>query len=166
MVSSTPLRRALQSTLVPFLRERKFRYDRRNGPQVLDFRRVQDRQLQFLEIQWEPHDRPRFKLSFGCTSAAGVICHGEYVAATEIGPGQAGAYVCLYPRGDGSSTRHWFRQDRPLLSALLHRQRMAPPQEVVQDVIRLYPEVESYFDQRELGLHCHLHLNPWVQELA
>jgi hypothetical protein len=166
MRTTTALRHALKSKFVPFMLARGFDLDQRNAPQFLEFRRTQGDEMQFVEIQWEKYGRPRFKVTAGFASQKGVICHGKQVEATEVGTGQAPRYVALYPTGNGSSTRHWFRQDKSLISALVSGNRLYPPEETVEKLILLYQELEDYFCTREPGAHCRTHVNAWSQNAA
>jgi hypothetical protein len=123
-------------------------------------------EMQFVEIQWEKYGRPCLKVTGGFVSQKGVICHGRQIKAIEVGTGQAPAYVALYPIGNGSSTRHWFRQDKSLISALFSEYRLYPPEEIVKKLILLYQELEDYFRTREPGAHCKTHANAWSQNAS
>jgi hypothetical protein len=121
--------------------------------------------IEFVEIQWEKYGRPRFVVSFGHASAKGTICFGENIAPNEVGPGQAPQYCRLHPTGNGSSTRHWFRQDRPLVSALLARSFLYPADVPVQQLIELFAEVENYFESGIVGQHSQLIVNAWAHDV-
>ena len=72
----------------------------------------------------------------------------------------------LYPTGNGGSTRHWFRQDQTLIAALFSGNRLYPPEETVNKLMQLYPELEDYFSTREPGAHCKTHVSAWSQNAS
>lgn len=166
MGKTTDLRRALKSSFFPFVRQLGFEVDQRHGPGFVDFRRRSGERVEFIEIQWEKYGRPRFKLSFGTVSAHGTVSHGSLIPANEVGPGQAPSYVILYPTGKGGSTRNWFCQDKPLWLTILTLRRLKAPEQVCDELLQFFPEVESYFATGETGPHCRVHRNPWSRDSA
>ena len=72
----------------------------------------------------------------------------------------------LYPTGNGGSTRHWFRQDQTLIAALFSGNRLYPPEETVNKLMQVYPELEDYFSTREPGAHCKTHVSAWSQNAS
>jgi hypothetical protein len=159
MGSTTDLRRALKRDVFPLLIERGFTIDQRHAPQFIDFRRSRGDRVDFVEFQWEKSGRPRFKLSFGTVSSGGTIAHAVHTPAQDVGPGQAPVYVCLYPNGTGSSTRHWFCQDAPFW-ARLFGSPPRPPTEVAAQLVALLPEVDGYLLNSIMGPHCFETPNP------
>jgi hypothetical protein len=158
MGTTTDLRRALKADVYPLLARRGFAIDQRHSPQFTDFRRTRGHVVDFIEFQWEKYGRPRFKFSFGTVSASGTVGGGMHTLAADMGPGQAPSYVCLYPKGNGTSTRHWFCQDaRPLLHFLGFQPR--PASQVSTELVALLPEVDEYFLSGKAGLHCFEHAN-------
>ncbi|MDB5795860.1 MAG: hypothetical protein JWR25_2239 [Noviherbaspirillum sp.] len=164
MGRTTEFRRELKRTFLPFMTAKGFVLDQRHAPHFMDFRRTLADRMQFLEIQWEKYGRPRFKVSVGQVSARGTISHGEHIDAKDVGPGQAPQYCCLYPQGDGSSTRHWFRQDRSFLAALIHRDSLHPPEMPVGQLLELFGEVEEYWLSGKIGKHLRLISNSWAKD--
>lgn len=159
MGTTTHLRNALKTDIFPRLVELGFSIDQRHAPHFIDFRRTRENQVDFIEFQWEKYGRPRFKLSFGAVSAKGTIADGMHTSAQDIGPGQAPCYVCLYPTGTGSSTRHWFCQDAPLWLRIFGRPPR-PASLITAELAALLPEVDEYLLNGRLGPHCFEHQNP------
>jgi len=157
MGRTTDLRRTLKATFVPYVTELGFEIDQRHAPGFLDFRRARNGRIQILEIQWEKYGRPRFKFIFCSISQRGSDCRGTHVPASDAGPGNAPCYVCLYPKGNGRSTRHWFRQDYSLINALLHMRRLRDANGVCSELIELFSEVEHYFSNGVIGPHSRLY---------
>jgi hypothetical protein len=166
MGRTTALRRELKKRFVPFMAAKGFDFDQRNAPHFLDFHRVAGNRVQFLEVQWEKYGRPRFTVNFGSASSKGTLCQNQLIGAGDVGPGQAEKYCRLHPNGSGSSTRHWFRQDRPLISALLAWNRLYPPDQPVRQLIELYAEVETYWTSGIVGPHSRLLENGWVHDVV
>lgn len=106
--------------------------------------------------------QPRFCVNLGQVGIQGVLCWGEAVAAQDAAPSHATESARLYPRGNGSSTRHWFRQDRPLLSALWHGSRRVPPEVPVRQLMDLFEEAEAYWRTGEAGPHLRVSDHSWA----
>jgi hypothetical protein len=166
MGTTTALRRALKAEYFAQLLVTGFEADQRHAPHFLDFRRIKPDRIEFISIQWEKSGRPRFKLMFGTTGRNGTISHGKHVQPSDVDPGSAPVYHCLYPLGDGSSTRHWFRQDRSLWQSILKRTRLRDTKEVISDVQRLSSQVDEYFRTGRVGPNCRKVINPWASNAA
>lgn len=166
MGTTTELRRALKRDYFPRLADRGFSIDQRAAPQFVDFRRIVGERLHFINFQWEKYGRPRFKFSFGMASRMGTVSHGEAVNAEDVDPGSAASYCCLYPTGDGSRTAHWFRQDQTLLKTVFTGRRMRPVGDVIDDLLRLDPQVEQFFQTEQLGPNCRQTFNRWAKDAA
>ena len=162
MGRTTELRGVLKTRFFPFMEAKGFSIDQRHAPNFWDFRRTVNGRVQFFEIQWDKYGRPRFTANFGHVSAKGTVCYGKRVPAADIGPGQAPEYCRLHP-GSGPSTRHWFRQDRSLLSALFKGRLHAPERPVLQ-LIELFAEAEAYWASGRPGPHSNLITNTWAQD--
>lgn len=165
MGRTTALRRELKRVLVPFMESKKFIIDQRHAPSFFEFRRIVNGRVQFFEIQWEQSGKPRFVVNFGHASIKGTICHNERISANEVCAGKTAEYCRLRP-GRGSSTRSWFRQDRPTLSALIARNSFYPPELPVQQLIELFPEAEEYWLTGMLGPNSKLIQCPWAKDVV
>ena len=161
---TTALRRELKARFFPFMAAKGFAIDQRHAPHFQEFRRVVGDRIQFLELQWEKYGRERFTVNFGHASVKGTICYDKHISPNDVGPGQAPRYCRLHPNGDGSSTRHWFRQDRPLISALCARSRLYTPDQPVRQLIDLFEEVEQYWESGVVGSHSNLIVNKWARD--
>jgi len=162
MGPTTELRRELKRTFVPFMTARGFVLDNRHAPHFQNYRRTVGDRVQLLEIQWEKYGTPRFCVNLGQVGVEGTLCWGKVVAAQDAAPSHATENARLYPRGNGSSTRHWFRQDRPLLSALWHGSWRVPPEVPVRQLMDLFEEAEAYWRTGEVGPHLRVHTNSWA----
>ena len=166
MGRTTALRQELKKSFVPFMTNRGFSLDQRHAPNFIDFRRTVGNRVQFFEIQWEKYGRPRFTVNFGSTSIKGTISHHQHIDANDVGPGQAEQYCRIHPNGKGSSTRHWFRQDRPVVAALFAGSRFYPPEQIVRQLMDLFVEAELYWSAGTVGKHSQVIKNSWVKEVV
>jgi hypothetical protein len=162
MGKTTDLRHALKATFIPHVQALGFEIDQRHAPAFLYFRRTRNGRVQIMEIQWEKYGKPRFKFSFSSISQAGASCHGIHVLASEAGPSHAPCCVCLYPTGNGSSTRHWFCQDYSLIDTFLKMRRLKQPEAVCNELLQLFPEVETYLDTGVSGSHCRIYKTGFI----
>ena len=166
MGTTTTLRRALKVKFFAHLLSTGFEIDQRHAPHFVDFRRFKPDKVEFISIQWEKSGRPRFNLMFGTTGRNGTISHGKHVQPEDVDPGSAPAYLCLYPLGNGSSTRHWFRMDRTLWQSILKGTRLRDANEVITDVQRLSSQVDDFFSTGQVGPNCRQIVNPWAANAA
>lgn len=54
------------------------------------------------------------------------------------------------------TTRGWFRQDRPILQRVISWSRLRTPEDVVQELMALFREVEEFWDTGRVGQHIRL----------
>ena len=160
MGKTTDLRRVIRQNFIPYMKERGFHPDLRHMPRLLDFRRITPQQIFVCDIQWEKYGRPRFVLNFGSCGPHGVICHGEQINPTDVTPSVTPRQGRLQP-GRSASVSNWFRQNRGLLQRIWKGSRLKPPDEVVRNLIELFPEVENYWENGTIGEHVRLHPVRW-----
>ncbi|MEQ1517262.1 MAG: hypothetical protein ABL931_12325 [Usitatibacteraceae bacterium] len=151
MGTTTALRREIKSRFVPHVEQDGFRLDEREAPTFWIFRRATDNAAQVFSIQWEKYGRPRFRLDFGSCPIEGLTFRGEHFDWSNMHPHWLQDVSTLKP-SSGFFTGTWFRQDRGLLSRLFAGS-LRPPSEVVDDLLALYSEVETYWRSRSVGKH-------------
>lgn len=144
MGNTTELRREIKRVFVPFAEAHGFKFDQRYSPQFFEFHRIVDGELHVFDIQWEKYGKPRFVVNFGKCPADGVEFNGESLSPDQVSPAHCSVKGRLQP-GKGSMTSSWFRQDKPLLARLLSRESLYPPDQVVGQLIALFPELEAYW---------------------
>src|SRR6266852_8066855 len=160
MGRTTDLRRALKRSFVPLMEDKGFHTDSRDMPHFLAFRQVTPERIYVCDIQWEKYGRPRFVLNFGSCGPQGVVCHGKEIKPADITPSATPWSGRLMP-GSPRSTSGWFRQDRRLIQGLLKGSWLRPPDEVVGDLIDLFPEVEDHWKNGTVGKHMTIHAVRW-----
>jgi hypothetical protein len=162
MGRTTHLRQALRHTFYPFAIDCGFQVDEITAPLGVDFRRFSQDRIDVFDLQWEKHGRPRFVVNFGQTPSVGVIHFGEYVPPEKVLSYMGARSGRLQPRR-GADTSSWFRQDRSFFKRLVLRQPLRPAEEVVEELLSLFQELERWFEQGRLGLHMRLLPYPWQQ---
>ncbi|MCC7425892.1 MAG: hypothetical protein IT557_03205 [Alphaproteobacteria bacterium] len=158
MGTTTALRRALKQRLVPLAERQGFALDQRLMPRAMTFRRAAGAQVHMFSLSWEKYGKPRFAVDFGTCPADGMRFGEEQVPARDVLPSWLPDAGSLQPRR-GASSHAWFRQDRPLLQRLLGRSRLRPEAEVVDELIALLAELETYWQSGRPGAHMrHWHI--------
>ena len=152
MGSTTALRQILKARFFARVIQQGFVIDSRRQPLSTTFRRRRDDLVQIFEIQWDKYGKPRFVVNFGTCPAAGLEIDGVNHAAGETFASWCADAGRLQPRS-GTSSRSWFRQDAPWLDRLRGRPALRAPDEVVDELQRLFPELEAYWTSGALGRH-------------
>jgi hypothetical protein len=155
MGSTTDLRRVLKQAFVPHVESLGFRVDPADAPTFLRFRRPAVEAVHLLEMQWDKYGKPRFVINFGSCPAEGLRIDGELHAPDKVLVGWLTVNGRLQPkRGLGSG--NWFRQDTHLLRRITGSPKLRTAAEVVEELLRLYPEVEKYWQDGTVGPHLRM----------
>ncbi len=155
MGQTTELRRAIKRSFAPEMTRKGFVVDSRDMPQCSTFRCCTADDVRVCDIQWDKRGRPRFVVNFGSCGPKGVICHGQAVEAADVFPSQTPLAGRLGPRS-ASRGESWFGQDRSWLASLFLQLRFLSAEEVVAELLRLFPEVERYWSTGEVGPHLRM----------
>lgn len=156
MGRTTPLRRAIKRTFIPYLTAKGFVCDMRDAPGVFTFRKIDSDALYVCDVQWEKYGHPRFVVNFGKCSLEGVTFRGRRVLPGDVCPGDTPDCGRLYgsPRSSWG-TGDWFRQDRPL-PRIVSFSKLYTPDVVVAKLMTLFAEVEDYWNSGRVGQHLRL----------
>ena len=122
------------------------------------FRRKKADSVDLVEIQWDKYGRRRFVINFGKCPPDGLLVRGERFPPDQVFAGWLEDHGRLQP-GRGSSSAKWFSQDPPWLRRLMGG-RTRSPGGVVDDLLRLFPEVEAYFSSGIVGGHLMIYHIP------
>lgn len=153
MVSA--LREAVQTRFYPFAESRGFVRAKSTNPLFTVFRRASAQTVQVFDVQWEKYGRPYFVINFGEGASGGVDIRGRHISAAELRPSECSKGGRLQPR-NGPFLRHWFRSNRPWLQVIASGKRFYDPDEVVQQLIDLFPELEAWWAEKHEGPHLRL----------
>ncbi|MBC8168125.1 MAG: hypothetical protein H7Y20_19935 [Bryobacteraceae bacterium] len=158
MGRTTDLRREVKQRFWPLVRAQGFEPDETEAPAVVTFRHHNDRATFVFDIQWSKWGDPRFVVNFGTCPADGFEFRGQQIDRHSVLAGwltyigQAGR---LQPRR-GSSTRAWFRQDYGFFERMVTGRRLKTASAVVDELMRLFPEVSDYWSSGRVGKHLHV----------
>jgi hypothetical protein len=152
MGTTTALRAELRRTWVPLLERKGFSVHTSDAPTFVGFCRKTSESAHLLELQWEKYGRPRFVVNFGKCALEGLLIRGERFPVENVCVGWLEEHGRLQPRR-GHSTSHWFSQEVSLLKRFFAGQTLRAPAEVVQELVALFPEVETYWATGEVGDH-------------
>lgn len=152
MGTTTELRREIKSRFFPYVEQLGFKFDEREAPTFWIFRRTAVDTAQLFSIQWEKYGRPRFRLDFGSCSIDGLALPGKQIALADVHPHWLSDCLTLKPR-TGFFASDWFRQDRGAMRKLLGAEPLRSPAEVVDELMRVFTEVESYWSYGAAGKH-------------
>lgn len=155
MGSTTALRRALKARFHPEAATRGFAIDQRLQPRSTTFRRQAGDRIHIFDVQWDKYGRPRFIVTFGTCPLLGLEVNGVTHSPADTLPGWCPDAGTLQPRR-GTSTASWFRQDVSWIRRLVGRPPLRPPDDVVDDLLATFPELENYWDTGVIGSHMRL----------
>ncbi len=106
--------------------------------------------MQIFAILWERCGRPRFWIHFAESPLSGINDRGEHISAEDVLPGNLGLLRGWLIPGTGST---WFcLDDQPLWRRLILRKRSDPDQ-VVDLLLKLFPEVIEWWEKKVKGNH-------------
>lgn len=155
MGTTTDLRRALKARFFPYVVARGFVADHRDQPTSTLFRRVAETRVHIVGVQWEKYGKPRFAVHFGTCPAEGLHFQGRFCSPEDMLPTWCPDIGSLQPRS-GMSSRSWFRQDSTLLQRLVGQPALRRPDDVVDELIALFAELEDYWANGAVGPHMRL----------
>lgn len=158
MGRSTELRREMKNRFYPYVKSIGFTVDLSHGPNSQDFRRIKENEVDVFDIQWEKYGLPRFVINFGKCPKEGVMHLGQPIPAEKVLSYMGSMQGRLRPSGQASetSTRRWFCQDRSFFLRVLLKRPDRPACDVVDELMRLFAELEAWFDTGLVGPHMHV----------
>lgn len=155
MGTTTDLRREVKTRFIPLAVQRGFSVEQEEMPNALRFRRTVNGSTQVFELRWEKYGKPRFAIHFGTCPASGLSIRGQRIEPATALPGWLPDSGSLQP-GPGASSGSWFRQDLPLFKRLFAKSSLLPPSAVIDQLLELFPELESYWENGAVGPHIRM----------
>src|SRR5262249_28088825 len=137
MGRTTALRQAIKRDFVPFLRDKGFALEKQTAL-IYPFRKIDSDLVFECSVQWEKYDSPRFILNFSKRGPKGLIASGRLAPSKR------------------RTTAGWFHQDRSRLQRLFSFSKLYPAEQVVAQLIALFPEVEELWKSGTIGPHIRL----------
>lgn len=135
-----PLRENIKRRFYPFVEARGFVRIKSSNSLFTTFRKANGDTAYEFEIQWDKYHRPYFVLNFGVPEGAVTP------ARTKRGRLQ---------RKRGGSINCWFNLRKPWLEILRTGQFRYKPDEVVDDLISCFPEIEAWWSSGTEGPHVY-----------
>ena len=150
--NSKPLREAVKARFYPFAEARGFVREKNTHPLFTTFRRLSGNGLHVIDVQWDKYYRPQFVINFGECPAGGVEFAGKRIQAGEINPSACPRRGRLQ-REKGRMGGTWLQLRKPLREAITSLRWEYSPEQVVDELIRYFPEVEAWWAEKKLGPH-------------
>lgn len=155
MGRTSELRGELKRRFFPHVQQNGFVLHEKEAPNLWRFLRRAGPVVQTFEIQWEKYGRPRFVINFGTCPAEGMNINGKQFIPEDIFVGWLDRHGRLQPVR-GSSVGAWFRQDKGFLASLFSSEKLVPAEDVVSQLMGLFPEVEEYWARGSVGPHLNM----------
>ena len=152
---TTALRRALKERFFPHAVGRGFVLDERDQPRSTTFRRRGEKGVHVFEVRWEKYGRPRFAVHFGTCPLEGLHVSGVTHTPEETFATWCADAGTLGPRR-GARAPAWFRQDAAWWERLVRRPPLRDPTHVVDELLAVFPELERYWANGDVGAHLRL----------
>jgi hypothetical protein len=142
--STSQLRDAVKRRFYPFAEGRGFTRAKINHPHFAVFHRKNGEILQIFDIQWDKMGKPRLVLNFGEAPSTGDAVTIDYSRRGRL------------QRKRGPFLRNWFQINKTLIDALLSMTRAYRSDEVVDQLIEYFPEVEAWWESKHEGPHIYI----------
>lgn len=153
MNKSATLRHCLKKRFYPFALHLGFNLQESRSPRLIDFRRSVGDKVQILTVLWDKYGRPRFVVDARTLPASSPLLKGKGYLATLEDPFTVKYKSARLKPGMTFFTCSWFRLDRPTLSRMLSGQKFFTPDQVIDQLMALYPEIEAWLDKETKGPH-------------
>lgn len=144
MGTTSDLRRALKKRFFSHAQQRGFTIDERRQPGATVFRRPIAASVHIFEVQWDKYGKPRFRIHFGTCPTKGLMVGAAVVLPDETLPGWCADAGTLQPP---------FRQDSSWLRRLLGQPALRDPDAVVDELLKVFTELERYWASGDVGPH-------------
>ena len=152
MTATQELRQLVKTRFFPYAEGRGFARARSTHPHFTTFRRFTLDTAQVFNVQWDKYGASRFVVNFGEAPRVGVRLWGRHIAAENLEPQDCPERGRLQRKG-GPYLRCWFQLKKPLLEALRTVERRYTAESVVEELLSVFPEVETWWEDRTVGPH-------------
>jgi hypothetical protein len=147
---STPYREALVSQFYPFVSGKGFVRGKANALFV-PFHRICDSKIHWFEIQWDKYHRPFFVLNFG------EITNDQSMKLERMLSDRDVMEVAgRLQRSKGGGLSNWFQARKPWKESLLSMSLSYTPDDVVEQLILSFSELEEWWNTKREGPHIYV----------
>ncbi|KQZ40063.1 DUF4304 domain-containing protein [Duganella sp. Root1480D1] len=144
---ANPLREAIKRYFYPYAESQGFKRAKSSHPQFTSFRRFQGERIHVFDVQWDKYGRPRFIVNFGEANVNNVGVPKMEVETQHCN------HMYRLQRKKGGSYSCWFQLRKPWLEALSSRRLKYQPEEVVDQLIAYFLEMEAWWSDKLEGPH-------------
>jgi hypothetical protein len=149
-----PLRKDIKERFYPLLE--RLGYRRRSTSLSTTFRRVVGDRVRIVQLNWDKYHQPSFAIAFGETPNSVIPSPLGDVTPEAVEPCHSEALGALQRKPRRSVWDAWFKLRKPLFEALTTMRLKYAPHEVVDQLLMTYPEIERWFEAREVGPHIRM----------
>jgi hypothetical protein len=151
MARATALRDAVKKRFYPFVEGKGFARGNSSG-YFTEFRRVRAEGVHLFDIQWDKYWRPLFVLNFHQGPARGA----EGVNDANLEGSRFQQHAGRLQRRRGGRMGCWFGLRRPWIRVLTSGRWSYSPDEVVDELIDAFGELEAWWEDRSEGPHIYI----------
>ncbi len=146
------LRNVVKRRFFPYLKSKGFEHT--SNSMCTTFRRASAERIRIIQLRWDKYDKPCFSISFGETPNIPLHTPDGTVSPDSVEPCHSEALGYLNrKKGAGFGMDAWFQLQRPLHNRIRTRKREYTSDEVVDQLIEYFPEVEKWFETKQAGPH-------------
>ena len=143
------LREALKVRFYPYAESRGFVRDKSSHPHFTTFRRAHGAQIQVFDVQWDKYGRPLFVVNFGEADVHELAIETDKVETQHCKD------MYRLQRKRGGSLTCWFQLSKPWIEVFRSGRLKYRPEEVVNQLVAYFPEVEAWWAEKSEGPHVH-----------
>ncbi|MBB3170216.1 hypothetical protein [Simiduia aestuariiviva] len=134
-----PLNDEMKRSFYPWVKASGFIKQKSTDSHFVEFRRETTSGVDVFEVQWDKYWRPYFVVNFGKEEA------------TDTAWRKGGRLQ----RKRGGSMSNWFGLPKPMLYKLVTLSWSYKPEEVVEELKAAFGELESWWENGEIGKHLY-----------
>jgi hypothetical protein len=146
-------RNVVKQRFFPYLESKGF--ERKSDSMCTTFRRVSAERIHIIQLRWDKYGKPCFSISFGETPNMTVHTADGIVPPDSVEPchSEALGYLNRKKAAGSFGMDTWFQLRRPLFNRLRTGKREYTADEVVDQLLEYFPEVEKWFETKQAGPH-------------
>jgi hypothetical protein len=144
------LRNGIKRRFYPLLNQLGFKKGKTNSIEVT-FRRFFEDRVHIVQLCWDKYHNPSFSVLFGeCPNAVISLPIGDFQPEF-LEPYHSKALGFLLRSHRQSISNCGFRLQKPYIEMITSRRIRYETNEVVDQLIKYYPQVEHWFETKEVG---------------
>ncbi|MEO9820380.1 MAG: hypothetical protein ABJ370_16270 [Paracoccaceae bacterium] len=153
MNDAKSLRAAIKNRFYPFATDQGF-VRGRSTSLFAPFQRKGIEKVHLFEVQWDKYHYPRFVLNFSEQSLDYVAGETAHPSPQTLDTAQNTGRLQRFRGGEMSC---WFQLRKPLRKQIATWERDYTPNEVVNELIEAFPELDAWWETGVEGKHIYRH---------